>query len=121
MNYILEGECAHHRLYSANYKSLLARQQSSYLRTLLATVVVVATAAVVDYCLSLLRPLQVNLQVKHISISEYTSNSTLATSIIICCCCCCCRSRRAECCIVQFGVLELVEDAYLLRGRFAAS
>jgi hypothetical protein len=58
------------------------------------------------------------LQAKHLSISEHTSNSRPDASIIISCCCC--WSRRAECCIVRFDMLELVEDADLLRGRFAA-
>ena len=61
------------------------------------------------------------LQAKHISISEHTSNSRPIAFIIFSCCRCCCRLRRAECCIVWFNVLELVEDADLLRGRFTAS
>jgi hypothetical protein len=61
------------------------------------------------------------LEDKHISISEHTSNSRPVASIIISCYCCRrCRSRRAECCVVRFDLLELVEDTDLLRGRFAA-
>jgi hypothetical protein len=72
-------------------------------------------------CPSLLRFPQVSHRCYKLNTSRSQSiPRILGLPSIIISCCCHCRSRRAECCIVRFNVLELIEDADLLRGRFAA-